>query len=216
MDHEQWQKWWTDRAPEYFTDKIWRFSHPDLIDRLNIQPHHCVLELGFGYGRELSQFCALSTNVYGLELTDWSCENTLIELQGRGVRPLPRLKSYDGLRLPFPSGAFNVVYSCFVIQHLSRKHALGLIRETLRVLSHDGLALFEFFGDPEYHDPAGDVFSGVDGQGGMFNNAWTPDEIRGLINNPLQFAHLYWLETKSVTQGWGNHWTCFGRSNGQG
>ena len=135
MDHEQWQKWWTDRAPEYFTDKIWRFSHPDLIDRLNIQPHHCVLELGFGYGRELSQFCALSTNVYGLELTDWSCENTLIELQGRGVRPLPRLKSYDGLRLPFPSGAFNVVYSCFVIQHLSRKHALGLIRETLRVLS---------------------------------------------------------------------------------
>lgn len=209
MNYAEWRKWWVDKAPEYFTDKAWQFSQPDLIKRLDIQPHHCVLELGFGYGRELSQFCKLSVNVYGLELTDWARENTLVELGQRDIRPLPRLKSYDGLTIPFPSGAFNVVYSCFVIQHLSRDHAAGLITETLRTLAHDGLTLFEFFGDPQYHNGGGDVFSGVDGQGGMYNNAYTVQEIQRMLNSCG--ADLKWLETKSITKEWGNHWVCFGR-----
>lgn len=209
MNYEQWQKWWVDKAPEYFTDKIWKFSQPQLIERLGIARHHCVLELGFGYGRELSRFCRLSDNVYGLELTDWACENTLIELNDRGVKPLPRLKSYDGLVIPYPTEAFQVIYSCFVIQHLSREHARGLIREALRCLSWHGKVLFEFFGDPQYHDGGRDVFSGEDGAGGMYNNAYTAGEIPALIESCG--GKMLWLETKSVTQEWGNHWVCFGK-----
>jgi len=210
MDHGDWHKWWEEQAPGYFTDKCWRFSQQDLIDRLAIQPHHCVLEIGFGYGRELSQFCKLSTNVYGLELTDWACENTLIELQGRGVTPLPRLRSYDGRSIPFPSGAFNVIYSCFVVQHMARQHVVDLIEKTLQALCHDGLGLFEFFGDPQYQsDDGSDVFSGVDGEGGMFNNAYNRLEVVGLMERAG--ADLKWLETRSITKEWGNHWACFGR-----
>jgi len=210
MNYKEWYWWWTDKAQGYFTDKAWKFSHPDLIDRLSIKPHHCVLEIGFGYGRELSQFCKSSINVYGLELTDWACENTLVELRRRGIRPLPRLRSYDGLVVPFPSGAFNVAYSCFVIQHMSREHASRLIKETLRVMAHDGLALFEFFGDPDYQSSDGkDIFSGVDGDGGMYNNAYTRTEVIGLIDSCG--ADLKWMETKPITKQWGNHWACFGR-----
>ena len=209
MTYDEWCKWWKTQAPTYFTDKSWQFSQPDLVKRLGIEGHHCILELGFGYGRELHQFCKLSINVYGLELTDWACENTLVELNNRKVRPLPRLKSYDGLTIPFPSGAFNVIYSCFVIQHLSRDHAKSLIKEALRTLSYHGSILFEFFGDPQYWDHGKDVFSGLDGQGGMFNNAYTADEIPAIIESCG--GSVKWMHTKNITHQWGNHWVCFGK-----
>jgi len=211
MNYDQWRKWWVDRAPEYFTDKIWKFSQPDLIKKLNIQQQHLVLEIGFGYGRELSQFCKLSSHVFGLELTDWACENTLIELNKRGVSSLPTLKSYAGIVIPFSAGIFNVIYSCFVIQHLSHFHAKELCSEALTALTKDGLVLFEFFGDPEYYDNGNDVFSGIDGQGGMFNNAYIPSEIISIIESIG--GKLHWLETKLITKEWGNHWVCFGRAN---
>ena len=209
MNYAEWKDWWVTKAHEYFTDKIWKFSQPDLIKRLGIEKDHCVLEIGFGYGRELSQFCKLSDHVYGLELTDWACENTLVELTGRGVRPLPRLKSYDGQVIPFPTEAFHVIYNCFVIQHLSREHARDLIKEALRTLKHDGQALFEFFGDPEYYRAGEDVFSGEDGAGGMFNNAYMRPELPGLIE--VCGGKLNWINTSSVTAAWGNHWVCFGK-----
>ncbi len=211
MNYEQWHRWWIDQAPTYFTDKIWRFSQPDLIDRLKIKKLDCVLELGFGYGRELFQFCKLSDQVYGLELTDWACENTLVELGKRGIKPLPRLKSYDGQHIPFPTGAFQVIYSCFVVQHLSRDHARELIKEVLRVMSYHGKALFEFFGDPAYYDGGRDVFSGDPENGGMFNNAFVRQELDDLIRSCG--GKVEWIETKSVTQEWGNHWVCFSRQS---
>jgi ubiquinone/menaquinone biosynthesis C-methylase UbiE len=211
MTFDKWRQWWIERAPQYFTDKIWRFSQPQLIERLKIEPHHCVLELGFGYGRELSQFCKLSNHVYGLELTDWSCENTLIELNDRGVEPLPILKSYDGLTIPYPTESFQIVYSCFVIQHLSREHAKELIKEALRVTSWHGKVLFEFFGDPSYYADGGDVFSGDENDGGMFNNAYLKEEIPTLIESCG--GRLEWLETTPIAHEWGNYWVCFGKNN---
>ena len=211
MTYQEWQAWWVSRAPEYFTDKIWKFSQPALIQRLGIEKDHCVLEIGFGYGRELSQFCKLSDHVYGLELTDWACENTLVELTGRGVAPLPVLKSYDGQVIPFPTQAFHIIYSCFVLQHLSREHAKALIWESLRTLKADGKILFEFFGDPAFYRGGEDVFSGEDGAGGMFNNAFTESEIPGFIESCG--GRLLWLEKSPVTKDWGNYWACFGRAD---
>jgi ubiquinone/menaquinone biosynthesis C-methylase UbiE len=209
LDYKQWQEWWVTRAPEYFTDKSWKFSQPAMIALLGIEKHHCILELGFGYGREISQFCKLSDNVYGLELTDWACENTLVELTSRRVKPLPRLKSYDGKIFPFPTEAFHAIYNCFVIQHLSREHAKEIIKETLRVLKADGKALFEFFGDPQYYNNGEDVFSGEDGAGGMFNNAFIESEISDFIKSCG--GEVIWLKNSPVTNDWGNHWVCFGR-----
>lgn len=212
MDHKSWLDWWTKMASEYFTDKSWGFSRPELIERLGLNPNWRVLEVGFGYGRELAGFCSVTSRVCGVELTDWACEHTLIELGKRGISPLPELRSYDGLVLPYPDGSFNLVYSCFVVQHLSREHALGLMVEALRVVAPPphGHVLFEFFGDPKYQSDAWqDVLCKNEEKGPMFNNAFNRVEVVGMVE--AAGGNLEWLETKSVTKEWGNHWACFER-----
>jgi len=209
MDREQWKKWWVDGAPTYFTDKSWDFSQPKLIQSLEIQKHDCVLEIGFGYGRELASFCALSDHVYGLELSDWACENTLSELEAKGVNPLPKLKSYDGERLPFPERSFHVVYSCFVMQHLSREHVRELIRESLRVVKEGGYCLHEFFGDPKFYQGGEDVIIPDTSGGCMYNNAFLASELPEMVYRCG--GEFLWMKTRQVQQSWGNYWVCFTR-----
>lgn len=212
MDHKTWQNWWVKQAETYFTDKVWQFSQPALIERLGIEKHHRVLEIGFGYGRELAGFCKLSDNVFGLELADWTCRATLEELKGRGVKPLPILIAYDGSNIPFFPNTFDVIYSCFVVQHLSREHAKELIRETLRVLKPEGQALFEFFGDPAYYDGGRDVLNEGE-HGPMFNNAYRETEIPLIIG--ACGGKLRWQIHAPVAKEWGNHWVCFGKADRQ-
>lgn len=208
MDYEAWQDWWVSRADTYFTKKVWDFSQPQLVEKLGIAKGSAVLEIGFGYGRELSRFCEICDNVYGLELAQWSCDNTLKELDSRGVAPLPDLQVYDGLSLPFADNVFDVIYSCYVVQHLSREHAQALIRDCLRTLKPAGSILFEFFGDLEYYNNGQDVFSGIDGQGGMFNNGYTFEEIPDFVG--ACGGAVRWIEHQQITETWRNQWVCIG------
>lgn len=212
MKYKEWRKWWQDQAPTYFTDKVWTFSQPDLIEKLNIKKDDCVLEIGFGYGREISQFCKISDHVYGIELTDFACENTLKELRERGSELLPILVQYDGKKIPFPDNSFHAIYSCFVIQHLSRKHAAALIKEALKKLTHNGQILFEFFGDPGYYNDGEDVFSESETNGKMYNNAYTAEELPSIVE--AAGGLLKGITTKPITREWGNHWVFIGKANG--
>lgn len=211
MNREEYTKWWTDKAPVYFTDKIWKFSMPSLISKLNIKKDTRVLEIGFGYGRELSQFCLLSDYVYGIELTAWACTNTLLELKERKINSLPILSDYDGYNIPFKDLLFDVIYSCFVIQHLSRDHAKELIKNSLQSLNNNGVILFEFFGDFQYFNNGHDVFSGIDGQGGMFNNAYIKTELALIIKDCS--GEVEWIQEALITKTWNNYWVCFKRVN---
>ena len=97
-----------------------------------------------------------------------------------------------------------------MIQHLSREHARGLIREALRTLKSGGQALFEFFGDPSFYDSGQDVLSPDDAGGGMFNNAYVEGELLDLIRECG--GEVRWLERTPITKAWSNFWVCFGRS----
>ena len=210
MKHERWLGWWRDRAEAYFTDKVWKFSRPDLIDRLGIDKETYILEVGYGYGRETEQFCMLSDHVYGLELSSHAQRATYDALTNHGqVEILPALFTYDGQRVPFHAGKFNIVYSCFVLQHMSRMHVSDFLRECERVLRPGGLMLHEFFGDPEFYPKAGavDAFSGDPKDGGMYNNAWTREEI---IKEFGQITGLgvEWITEWPIQKDWGNKWVC--------
>jgi len=205
MTTEQWLQWWRDRASTYFTDKVWRFSRPDLVQRLNIRLDVPVLELGFGYGRELFRFCELSDSVFGLELDDWTIAATSQELQKMGVRKPPVLARYDGVTLPFPNSFFGVVYSCFVTQHVSRESAACMLAEAIRVCQPDGAVLFEYFGDPECQSNEHDRFSGNPDDGGMYNNAYSREQVEELGN---RFGVIKWIEPWPITKEWGNWWLC--------
>jgi len=196
--------WWRNQAPTYFTDKVFSFSRPDLIGRLGIQKDTRILEIGHGYGRETSQFCKLSDHVTGLELSPVTSEIAKIELQKQGVSNLPNFCTYDGDSFPFPEDSFDVIYSCFVTQHMSKFQAHKFLEESIRVLSKGGHALHEFFGDPGFYHPSTDVFSGTENGSKMYNNAYTESDIIALTGGievsgavielwPLGPFSNYWL-----------------------
>jgi len=208
MNHKRTIAWWEKQAPTYFTDKIFSFSNPIAISKLNIQPEWCILEIGFGYGRELSQYCGISHHVHGVELFECTCELARKSLLGQGITELPSLVTYDGKTLPYNDDSFDVIHSCFVIQHMSRKAAKELIREALRVVTHGGQVLMEFFGDPEYRHQTEDRFSGDPEIDGMYNNAYTKDDIISLVSN---LGRVLWIDPQRVFPGstaFDNHWLC--------
>jgi ubiquinone/menaquinone biosynthesis C-methylase UbiE len=210
MNHEQWLSWWQARAATYFTDKAFNFSRPDLIKKLKLPPHPRILEIGYGYGRELSQWCKMGGNVWGVELSSETRELAIRELRKKGIaeKQLPNLVEYDGETLPFPDDSFDVVYSCFVMQHLSRDHARKIFSESLRVSRLRGHVVHEFFGDPQYWDSGKDVFSGDPDNGGMFNNSWTREEILDMVES---LGVLDWFFPHPITLEWGNFWVCAGK-----
>lgn len=208
MNHEQTLAWWEKQAPAYFTDKAFSFSCPDLISSLGVHSETRVLEIGFGYGRELSQFCRLSDHVYGVELFQCTIDLAMRELCKQDVTVEPNLQTYDGKTLPFEDGSFDLVYSCFVLQHMSRAAAKEMIRESVRVLADGGHALMEFFGDPEYYHPTNDCFSGDPNDGGMFNNAYMPGDIHTLI---ADIGEAVWIESRPITKVFSNYWLCLRR-----
>lgn len=205
MTHEQWLDWWRTRAQTYFTDRVWSFSRPELIRRLSIQRDTPVLEIGFGYGRELLQFCTLSDHVYGVELDVWTVEEAGRTFRSKGVQNPPTVAVYDGTTLPFTAGVFGVVYSCFVTQHVSRSAAEDLLAEALRVCRPDGYVLFEYFGDPECQSDTSDVYSGNPDDGGMYNNAYSENQVRNL---GARRGNVQWVEPWRITSEWWNWWLC--------
>jgi len=208
MNHEQTVQWWRDKAETYFTDKVFSFSQPQLIERLKIQPTNRVLEIGFGYGRELSQFCRKSSWVHGVELDEFTIQLAYKELQNLGYCTVPFLKTYDGRIIPFQDRFFNVVYSCFVLQHMSRVAARELIREALRVTKPGGKVLMELFGDPAYQHDTEDRFSGDPNAGGMYNNGYNLANVNALL---LGLGEILWIEPQRVSaegRTFDNWWFC--------
>lgn len=202
MTHDEAVAWWLNQAPTYFTDMEFFFTRPDLIAKFNLTPKSFVLELGFGYGRELSQFCKITPHAYGLELSQVTCDLATEKCREQEVENLPTVTTYDGRFIPLPGAAMDFVYSCFLLQHMSKANAKALVREALRVTRPGGSVLMEFFGDPEFHHPTDDCFSGNPSDGtGMFNNAYTRAEIEAMDN-------VVWVDEQPIST-FSNFWGCF-------
>jgi len=137
---------------------------------------------------------------YGLEEIEKKVIQKIKEME---IVSPPILKEYDGENLPFSDDFFNVIYSCFVIQHLSREHANKLIKESTRTLKPNGSILFEFFGDPEYYNNGIDVYSGDPDNGGMYNNAFVKKELEFFCGHKIKF-----IQEQPITAKWSNFWVC--------
>lgn len=208
MNHEETMAWWKEKHPTYFTDMVFSFSQPRLISRMGITEKSEVLEIGFGYGRELSQFCNISKHVCGVELFQYTCELALQNCREQNVKTMPVVGVYDGRRLPYEEQTFDAIYSCFVLQHMSRLAAEALVAECLRVSKPGASILMEFYGEPAQTHPEEDRYSGVPGEGGMYNNGWTREGALDLVRRAG--AEVKWYESQSVEVGvvFDNHWVC--------
>lgn len=204
MTLEYCQEWWEAKvAAGYFEKYSFGFSRPELIDRLRLSTGERVLELGPGYGRETSQFCKITPEVYISDVSE-----SALELAQSNAE-VTEARVYDGCHLPWEDGHFDLVYSCFVIQHMSKASAEILLEESLRVLKNGGHVLHEFFENGSYY--VGEGEDGLSG-GSMFNNSWPLDEIKGVVERVG--GEIAWVET--VDHGMlgneamptYNHWVC--------
>jgi hypothetical protein len=211
MKDEETRQWWTEKVENgYFNDFMFAFSRPDLINKFDLKGKK-ILEIGFGYGRELSQFCKLSDDVYGADIAPTTIDLTLSKLKEQGIDLKPKLKGFDGINLPF-NEKFDFIYSCFVIQHMSKKNAAILIGNCIDKLNNKGYILFEFYGHPKYFKPEmlEDVYSGDPNNGGMYNNAYDITSINHLMLI-VGKGRIEWIENWSVYSdgiSFNNYWVC--------
>jgi ubiquinone/menaquinone biosynthesis C-methylase UbiE len=93
------------------------------------------LELGCGFGRLTPTFASLSQEHLAIDI------NT--EALGAASSAYPQLhfQYYDGGALPFDDGAFDLVASWTVVQHIRPTMIDATLRELLRVLAPRGRAL---------------------------------------------------------------------------
>lgn len=210
LTEEETLRWWRSQQ-NYFTDMIFEHSDINVIRLFGLHKSSRILEIGCGYGRELSQFTKISKNVKGCDLHPRSIELSRENCEKHGEY-VPELKVYDGVYLPFESKSMDFVYSCFVIQHISKRNAFKLLVETLRVLDDYGSILFEFFGHPDYMGTLdNNAYSFAPDGSKMYNNSFTREDIELLIKQANEecpcnlIADIHWKVGEGNTS-FTNHW----------
>jgi SAM-dependent methyltransferase len=98
----------------------------NLKELLGARPAGSVLEVGCGTGAVLAAVkrAGVGTRHVGVDMADPGAH------MDDGARDLD-IKAYDGTRLPFPDGSFDLVYCSHVIEHVPDPR--GLLAEIRRV-----------------------------------------------------------------------------------
>jgi SAM-dependent methyltransferase len=222
MDNETVRNWWINQhRNQYFTAYSFGFSYPKM-SRFNLKDK-TILDYANGYGRETSEFCELSPSVYGIDICKEANDFCLIMMKEQNIKNLSKLGIWDGLDLntfPFENTKFDFIYSCFVIQHMSKHNAKKVIENCLKLLNDNGRIFFEFFGHPDFMGGEGkDAFSGGP-ETGMYNNGYTYEEIIRLVKDlpcEIDFIDKWELAEQNghgVVVPFNNYWVCLKRKGG--
>jgi len=183
LTYEETIEWWKKASSTYFTSFYFGFSDINTIKDLYLTKDSVILEIGFGFGRETRDFLRISEHVFGVDLSENHVALASKALKEEGVKKLPTLKVYDGIHIPFEDNTFDLIYSCFVIQHMSKQSGIELLANALCKLKPAGVLLFEFFGDPEYTGgKEKNSYMAEPDKGHIFNNAYSPEDITWLIS----------------------------------
>lgn len=123
-------------GPDYFAARKIR----DLAAYLGPRAHHRlrVLDFGAGVGTSIPWFSALMP---GAELTCADVSRKSLELGRRLHGDHTRFIHFDGERLPFVPGDFDVAFAACVFHHIPAAEHGRLLRELRRVLAPGGVLL---------------------------------------------------------------------------
>ena len=100
-----------------------------------------VLEVGCGTGVDLVRFARGGAQVTGVDLTASAIELARANFSQQGLAGDFRVA--DGEQLPFPDGAFDLVYAHGVVQYTANPRRL--VEECRRVLQPGGQAIFQVY-----------------------------------------------------------------------
>jgi SAM-dependent methyltransferase len=100
-----------------------------------------VLEVGCGAGVDLARFARGGAQVTGVDLAAAAIDLARANFSQQGLAGNFRVA--DGEQLPFPDGAFDLVYAHGVVQYTANPRRL--IEECRRVLQPGGQAIFQVY-----------------------------------------------------------------------
>jgi 2-polyprenyl-6-hydroxyphenyl methylase / 3-demethylubiquinone-9 3-methyltransferase len=111
-----------------------------LLEELGIDPRgKRTLDVGCGGGLLAEEFARLGCDVTGIDPSEKSLEAARAHAKAAGLAI--DYRQATGERIPFPDGAFEIVYCCDVLEHV--KDLGQVIAEISRVLKPGGTFLFD-------------------------------------------------------------------------
>lgn len=135
VDDDQLHRFYEDNVPTRFGVDRARVELRLLVDAVAARPAARVLDLGCGDGQLTARAAAVVPGARVLGM-DWS-RAALDRASGRGVSVVQA--ELDGVDLPFPDGAFDVVMMNEVVEHLVEVDRA--VAEARRVLTPGGFLL---------------------------------------------------------------------------
>ncbi len=127
---------------------------PETMEFRDRHAHEDVLEIGAGIGTDLAQFAR-----HGARVTDIDLSRGHLALAEENFRLRGLNASFihmDAERLPFPEGAFDLVYTNGVIHHTP--NTANLVSEIYRVLRPGGRAIAMVYAENSWHYWSQQVF----------------------------------------------------------
>ncbi len=97
-----------------------------------------ILDLGCGWGRVLKPVLDRGAKAVGLDISEKMLHAAKRHLKAKGHKAVLILG--DATRLPFADNSFDMIYSLLVLQHLSKKNGMEVLKEIRRVLKPGGRA----------------------------------------------------------------------------
>jgi SAM-dependent methyltransferase len=114
-------------------------------------PSGTALDFGCGVGRLAQALCRRFERVDGVDIAP-SMVRAAEQFNRFGDRCRYHLNARDDLAI-FPDGSFDFIYSTYVLQHMHPVFARRYVQEFVRLLSREGLALFQIATAETRNDP---------------------------------------------------------------
>lgn len=123
---------------QYYTgESVWRSlgavtKANNIVALCGAVPHERILEIGSGEGSVLERLSNLNfgTDLYSIEIS----ESAVAVICGRNIPRLRGCKLFDGYRIPYESGCFDLAILSHVIEHV--EYPRRLLYEASRVARH--------------------------------------------------------------------------------
>jgi len=123
-------------------------AHRQLVDRAEVEPNHCVLDIGCGTGNLTLLIKRLHPHaeVVGLDPDPKALARARRKAEERGFAV--RLDRGFSDEMPYAEASFDRVFSAFMLHHLTLDEKAKTLREARRVLRSGGAFYALDFGGP--------------------------------------------------------------------
>ena len=164
-----------------------------------------VLDLGCGTGRHLKLLAEQGFSAHGLDIAFNNLLFAADWLRGLNLRAHCLVGSSD--RLPYRQGAFDVVISHGVLDHMTFREASATAREVRRVLQPDGIFYLDLISKQDSGFGQGtpvekDAFIVPDGsEAGVVQRFYDEQDIQKFLNPAFRVAEVIFQQWYPVVGG---------------